>query len=129
MAIKFKVVEKCEPGVRGGGTKKYHACTVSSGVTELDELIEKIKERSNFDGADLVKMIYALEDTIAHELADGKIVRLELLGSFYPSVRGEGKDSAKEVSSKSIRKVKVNFRSGKYFRRTVADAGFKKVED
>jgi predicted histone-like DNA-binding protein len=115
--------------VSGGGTKKYHARAVSSGVTDINELIEKIKERSNFNGADLVKMIYALEDTIVHELADGKIVRFEQLGSFYTSVRSEGKDTAREVTPKSITKVKINFRSGKEARNTVADAGLEKVED
>jgi predicted histone-like DNA-binding protein len=129
MAIQFKAVEKGVPGVTGGGEKKYYACAVSSGVTDLNELIKKIKEKSNFHGVDVIKMIYALEDTIAHELADGKIVRLEQLGSFYSSVSSEGKDSAKEVTPKSITKVKINFRYGKEARNTVADAGFEKVSD
>jgi hypothetical protein len=51
------------------------------------------------------------------------------LGSFYPLISSDGKDSAKEVTSRSIKKLKVHFRSGKDLRKTVADAGFKKVED
>jgi hypothetical protein len=52
------------------------------------------------------------------------VTRLELQARA-----SRGKDSAKEVTSRSIKKVKVNFRSGKDLLKTVADAGIKKVKD
>ena len=40
MPIKYKVTEKTEPGVIGGGKKKFYALPVMNGELTLDDLIK-----------------------------------------------------------------------------------------
>lgn len=44
MAIKFKVIERGEPGVVGGGTKKFYASPVMDGEMNLNDLTEAIEK-------------------------------------------------------------------------------------
>jgi len=47
MAIKFKVIERGQPGVPGGGEKKFYATAVMAGelsLAELTKAIEKIQK-------------------------------------------------------------------------------------
>ena len=63
---------------------------------------------------------------IQNKLADSKIVRLEKLGTFYPSISSEGKDTAEEVTSNAIKSVSVNYRPGTRIIQTMKAKGFKK---
>ena len=43
MSISFRVIERGEPGVAGGGTtKKYYAQTLTSGEKNIDDLTHRI---------------------------------------------------------------------------------------
>ena len=44
MAIKFKVVERGQPGFPGGGEKKFYASTVMAGELSLAELTKAIEK-------------------------------------------------------------------------------------
>jgi len=43
MAIKYKLIEKGEPGVVGGGTKKWYATIVTDGEETIDDLVKSIE--------------------------------------------------------------------------------------
>ncbi len=93
MSIQFKAIEKGQPGADGGGEKKFYATVVTQGETSTDELIEKMKDHCALHKADIIRMMIALQSAIQEELVNGKIVRLDWLGSFYPSISSEGKDT------------------------------------
>lgn len=59
-------------------------------------------------------------------LADGKIVRLGELGTFYTSVKSEGAASPEEFKKSNITAAKVRFKPGKIFMRTLQAADFKR---
>lgn len=44
MAIKFKVIERGQPGVAGGGKKKFYANAVTAGELSLTELTKAIEK-------------------------------------------------------------------------------------
>jgi hypothetical protein len=46
MAIKFKVIEKAQPGVAGGGVKKFYASVKVQGEANIDELTRSIEKIS-----------------------------------------------------------------------------------
>lgn len=112
MAIKFNVVEKPQPGVAGGGKKKWYAIVKSDGELTIDDLTKEIEKFSALSEADIRGVIIALENVIVNELVNGKIIRLDKLGSFYPSLSSEGAATAEEFNSSMIKSAKVNYRPG-----------------
>ncbi|MDR2146694.1 MAG: HU family DNA-binding protein [Tannerella sp.] len=128
MSIKYKVISKGQPGIVGGGTQKYYATIVTDGEVTMDDLVKEIEKFSALSEPDIRGVVVALENSIQSKLADSKIVRLEKLGTFYPTLSSEGKATAEEVDAKSVKKVGVNYRSGKRILSAMRDAGFKKSE-
>ena len=126
MPINYKTIEKGQPGVVGGGVKKYYASIVYDGETNVDDLIVEIEKFSALSEPDIRGVITAVENVIQNKLADSKIVRLEKLGTFYPSISSEGKDTAEEVTSNVIKSVSVNYRPGARIIQTMKAKGFKK---
>jgi predicted histone-like DNA-binding protein len=127
MAIKYKLVEKGEPGVVGGGTKKWYARCITDGELTIDDLVEQIEKFSALSEADIKGVIIALENVIQNAIADSKIVRLEKLGSLYPSISSKGANLEEDfVANTMIEKVNVRYRPGKRIADSVRNAGFKK---
>jgi len=58
--------------------------------------------------ADIRGVIIALENVIVNELGNGKIIRLDKLGSFYPSLSSDGADTEGAFNVSMIRGAKVN---------------------
>ena len=113
MSIKFHVIEKSQPGIAGGGEKKFYASALSSGDMSLEGLTKAIEKSSTVSGADIRAVLYALVDIMSDNLSDGKIVRLGDLGSLRVSIGSEGKSSAEEVNQASITSSRVIFAPGK----------------
>ena len=128
MAIDYKVIEKGQPGVVGGGDKKYYAQIVYGKEVSIDELVKLIEKFSALSEADIRGVIYALENAAQDFLAQGRIVRLEKLGSFYPAISSRGEDEEATVSANSIKKVNVNYRPGKRILASLESAGFNKIK-
>jgi predicted histone-like DNA-binding protein len=128
MAIKYKPVLKAQPGVVGGGIKKHYAAIVYDGEVTIDELAKEIEKFSALSEPDIIGVIVALENVIQTKLSEAKIIRLEKLGTFYPSISSEGKETKEEVGAHAIKKVGVNYRPGARMLLAMQAAGFKKVE-
>jgi predicted histone-like DNA-binding protein len=127
MAIKFKVIEKAQPGVAGGGVKKFYASVKVQGEANIDELTRSIEKISTVSGADIRAVLYALVDVISQDLSQGRIVRLGDLGYLRVSLSSEGKDSAEEVSASSIRGAKYIFTPGISLKNTLKTLTFQKA--
>lgn len=127
MPISFNVKERGQPGVVGGGEKKFYANIQFEGETTIDELVKEIEKFSSLSEPDIRGVIIALENVIQDKLANSRIVRLDKLGSFYPSISSTGADKAEDVTSKSIKSVNVNYRAGARIINALETGGFKKV--
>lgn len=127
MSIKFKTQEKGQPGVVGGGAKKFYAAIVFNEEISVDELTQEIEKFSALSEPDIKGVIIALENVISAKLAAGHIIRMDKLGSFYPAISSKGEETEEAVTSNSIKNVKVNYRPGKRILSAMQDAGFKKV--
>ena len=127
MPIKFKAIERGEPGVAGGGTKKWYASPNMSGEKALDGLTRDIEKISTVSGADIRAVLYALVDVMQDALADGQIVRIGELGSLRVSFSSEGKATEKEVTAASIKQAKVIFTPGKDIKDTLATLTYEKI--
>ncbi|MFN8256189.1 MAG: HU family DNA-binding protein [Bacteroidales bacterium] len=127
MSIKFKVIERGEPGVKGGGLKKFYASPVTDGEIDLDALTKAIAKISTVSGADIRAVLYALVDSMDDMLADGKIIRLGELGSLRVSFSSEGLDNEDLVNAKSIKSAKVLFTPGKMIKKMLLTLDYKKM--
>jgi predicted histone-like DNA-binding protein len=127
MAIKYKCIQKTQPGVVGGGVKKYYASVVVDGEVTVDDLVKEIEKFSALSEPDIRGVIVALENVIQTKLANSKKVLMEKLGTFYPAIQSEGRDKEEEVNSHAIRGVGVNYRPGARILATMRDAGTKKA--
>jgi predicted histone-like DNA-binding protein len=126
MAIKFKVIERGEPGVTGGGQKKFYASPITDGEMDLDALTKAIAKISTVSGADIRAVLYALVESMDDMLADGKIVRLGELGSLRVSFSSDGFEKEEEVNAKAIKSPKVLFSPGKMIKKMLQTLEYKK---
>lgn len=126
MPIKYNLIERTQPGVAGGGTKKWYAVVANDGELTIDDLTRQIEKFSALSEADIRGVIIALENVIQDSLANGKIIRLDKLGSFYPSLSSNGAATAEEFDSSLIKGAKVNYRPGKRISNALKTATFKK---
>jgi predicted histone-like DNA-binding protein len=110
MAILYKVSKRAEPGVKGGGKNKYCAIPYKRQMIETDELADDIQEICTVHRVDLISVISALKYAIVKNMLSGHSVKLEGLGIFSVSFKVEMKDSAEEVTSRSIKEVRLTFR-------------------
>lgn len=127
MSIKFKVIERGQPGVEGGGEKKYYASPVSSGELTLAGLTKSIEKISTVSGADIRAVLYAMVDVMKDSLADSNIVRLGELGSLRVSLSSEGYPTADEVTSSGIKSARVVFTPGKAIKDMLNTASYQKT--
>ena len=127
MAVKYKVIQRGQPGVAGGGQKKYYASAQLSGELTLAGLTKRIEKISTVSGADIRAVVYAVVDVIKDSLAEGQIVRLGELGSFRVSLGSEGKDAEKDVNSGSVKSSRVIFTPGKDLKEMLLSMSYEKA--
>ncbi|MCT3761633.1 HU family DNA-binding protein [Elizabethkingia anophelis] len=128
MPIKYNVIERGEPGVTGGGTKKWYAIVSTDGEVSIDDIVKQIEKFSALSEADIRGVIIALENVIQDNLINGKIVRLDKLGSLYPSLSSEAAEKEDQYSSSLIKAAKVNYRPRKRILDALKTATFQKVK-
>ena len=126
MPIKYNLIERGEPGVTGGGTKKWYAVATNDGELTVDDLTKQIEKFSALSEADIRGVIIALENVIMDNLANGKIIRLDKLGSFYPTLSSKGADTEEDFDTSYIRGASVRFRAGTRISNALKTTTFKK---
>jgi predicted histone-like DNA-binding protein len=126
MPVNFKVIERGQPGVAGGGEKKFYATSQSNGEMTLAGLTHAIEKISTVSGADIRAVLYALVDTITDSLGEGRIVRLGELGSLRVSISSDGFPDAGEVTSSAIRNTRVIFTPGKDIKKMLTTLEYQK---
>lgn len=128
MSIKYNLIERGQPGVVGGGIKKWYAVVKNDGEMRIDDLVKQIEKFSALSEADIRGVIIALENVIQIELGNGKIIRLDKLGSFYPSLSSAGAATEVDFTVSFIKGAKVNYRAGKRITDALKTATFAKVK-
>jgi predicted histone-like DNA-binding protein len=127
MAINFKVVQRGQPGVTGGGEKKYYASPVLDGEMTLPEITKAIEKICTASGADILAVLYALVDVSIDNLSNGTIVRLGDLGSLRPSISSEGRTTEDEVNANVVKSASVLFTPGTRIKQMLSVVKFKKA--
>lgn len=127
MSIKYKVIARGQPGVKGGGIKKYYASANITDVQTLADLTSTIEKMSTVSGADIHAVLYSLVQVMQTALADGQIVRLGELGSLRISISSKGMNTPKEVNAASIKSARVIFTPSKRLRDLIPQLTYEKI--
>ncbi|MDY3432636.1 DNA-binding protein [Riemerella anatipestifer] len=127
MSIKYKTIQKAQPGVAGGGDKKFYASSVYQGEKTLEGLTKDIEKISTVSGADIRAVLYALVDVMQTSLSEGRIVRLGELSSMRVSLSSEGKAKEEEVTSAAVKSAKVLFTPGSDLKKMLQTLKFEKA--
>lgn len=128
MPIRYRVIEKVLLPKAGRQEKKYYANTISSGEYSLDELIKDIEKSSTLSSADVHAVIYAMNDKLLTALADGKIVRLGVLGSMRIHISSRGETSPGNVGGHSIYSARYVFHPGSALKSLLKRLRFQKAD-
>ena len=84
-------------------------------------------EVSTVSSADTMASLEALLIVMPRLLADGNIIELGDMGSFWLRTKAEGAESAEDVSADNIIRVFPHFRPGKAFKYKLDRIEFKKA--
>ena len=127
MAVKYKVIQRGQPGIAGGGERKYYASAQVNGELTLQGLTRNIEQICTVSGADIRAVVYAIVEVIKGTLAEGQIVRLGELGSFRVSIGSEGKETVKEVNAASITGSRIIFTPGQDLKDMLNNMSYEKA--
>lgn len=123
----FKAMERPEPGVPGGGNRRWYASVVLGNEMSIEELTRNIEKMCTVNGADIRAVLYALVDISIAALERGEIVRLGDLGSIRLSINSDSCDTEDEVSRNLITKSRIVFTPGRRLKAMLAAIKYTKV--
>ena len=129
MPIKYRVAERTEAGVSGGGKKKYCVMPTGRKMIELQDISAEIQKMSTFSEADTVGVLYALMSVLMSHIQEGDSIRFGELGIFTVSFKSALEDNPSKVDSRSIKEVKLKFRPGVRIKKELKQCKFTKVRD
>jgi len=96
---------------------KYYPCAVSSGTVALEELAQEISHRCTLTEADCYASIIALSEVIADALSNGKIIKMDKLGSLQLTLKSKGSSTPEACSKTNIIGNKIVFKPSKYLKK------------
>ena len=110
--VYLKPISKSNPQDRVAANK-YYAQVVATGKTDLERLAYLVSNQSTVREGDCYAVILSLLHNIVDELKQGRIVKLDKLGSFQIGVNSDGVTTSEEVSVNIVNNVHINFRPDK----------------
>ena len=126
MPVKYIVVPHKIPS-KPNEPLAYYPRLKSSGEISLREIAKDIAQESTVSPGDTMAVIESLLQNIPRYLAQGYIVRLGELGSFYLSIQAEGSPDPESVNRYKIKRNKLHFRAGKLVKQMLKHLDYRKA--
>lgn len=126
MAVQFKMVPK-QNNLVSPPEVKFYPCAVSKGNVNLDDLAKVISSRCTISKADCYGVISALSDVIGEALSDGKIVKIQNLGSFQLSLLGTASDEENSLGKANIKSARIVYRPSKDLKAKIKGITYKRM--
>lgn len=92
--------------------KKYFAKAQATGTVEINEIAEDVAYATSLTDGDVLNVIRALIKQMKKHMSNGRIVKLEALGTFQIQLRSTGAATKKEFTQANIKKTTIQFRPG-----------------
>jgi predicted histone-like DNA-binding protein len=126
MAISFTASGKTNPN-NPAALLQYYPRAVNNGEINLEELADNLAKKTTLSVSDCYGVIIGLVAEIEHELSNGKIVRIDRLGSFQISIKGNPEASALAVNAKNITKSSIIYRPSKMLKSMLGKLKYNKI--
>lgn len=124
MAIMYK--KKHQKVNHNGEVKEVFIAKVAYGsYINISSLAKEISETTTASKSDVLLILSALEERISFHVSNGNVVKLELLGSFYPTIKATAVDSAEKVNQFSIINKGVRFSPSASFKDIIKKASLR----
>ena len=127
MSVLFKPILRGEPGVVGGGIKKYYARIVYERPVTTNHLVTEIEKFSALSEPDIRGVIIAVENLVIEKLKDGFIIKFDRLGTFYPTIHSLGVENEEDVLNDIIKNMTIRYRPSERLRDLLEIVKFTKV--
>ena len=121
MAISY-VKKKIKLPINGKVEERYVAKIQYTGHVDEDNIAEHISNATTASASEVGMYIRELEYYISRRLAEGYIVRLDHLGTFYPTIHAKAQTTADDVDYRTITRKGVLFRPTAEFKEVLDGA-------
>ncbi len=129
MAVEYKPVLISQPGVKGGGKRKYFAKAIATGVTTIEKLATYISHASTLGYHEVIFALNILVEYILLQLLEGNIVRLNSFGSLRIEIHSEGKENKEDVNASCIKEARIVFIPNEKVKRMLKKLDYKKKQE
>ena len=126
MAIDFKMVPK-QNNIASPPEVKYYPCAVSKGEVDLDHVAAIVAGRCSLSEADCYGVLIAMSQVMGEELAKGKIVKIDRLGTFALTIKGMGTDTPEALNKNTIKSAKMLFKPARNLKKILNTLQFKRI--
>jgi predicted histone-like DNA-binding protein len=126
MSVRFKMVPK-QNNIASPPQTKYYPCAVSSGEVDLERLADTVADRSTLTPADCYAVMVAMSEVIGEELARGKIVKIDRLGTFSLTLKGVGTDQPELLNKNTILGAKILYKPAQHLKKILANLTYKRI--
>jgi len=126
MSVQFKMIPKKNSLVFPPEVN-YYPCAGSKGEVNLDNLAKIISGRCTISRRDCYGVIMALSEVIGEALSDGKIFRIESLGTFQLNLSGTPAATADAIGKSNIKGAKINYKPSKDLKSKVNKITYKRM--
>lgn len=105
---------------------KYYPCAIHQGEDDLDSLSDVVASQSTISKADCYGVV-ALTKVISESLCNGKIVRIDSLGTFQITLKGLPADTPDELGKATIKGVNIIYKPSQKMKRNFNDLTYKRM--
>ncbi len=125
MAIKYKLIKRKNLS-KPDALEKYYAVFSSSGITNVRDMVEDIREFTSLTEPDILSVISALRICMQKSVSQGKSIRWDNFGTFILSLNSEGVEREEDFTDKMIKKTNIHFREGEDLSTTLRNVKYKR---
>jgi predicted histone-like DNA-binding protein len=122
--IKYHLIQRGQPGVTGGGEKKFYATISHRERITLKELSEEIADGRTLTPTDVMAVLISLSRKIPLHLLKGNIVDLGDMGTLTVNISSAGIADEKEFDQKLIRGINILFRPTPDMKKSLKTASY-----
>jgi len=126
MSVKYNVIERVDPR-DPTLPRKFYASIKNGDDVKFNDLVELIAQFSTVNYGDIHGVIQTLLQVIPYQLKYGRQIHLGDLGTFYLTIKSEGKPTEDEFLNADIKNARIRFRPGATFKKMLKTLDFEKA--
>ena len=123
--VAYSVITRTNPQKKDDPAKFYAQIQAKDEYT-FDDLAAAVEGRCSVTSSDVKAVMDAVMKEMSAQLKDGKIVRINALGTFRISATSQGVDTEKAFNSSKITKARILFRPCKELKNMCTSIKFTK---